>query len=51
MLGEGRTQGSPAGQVRVNPALDYQQREYSEEDFGEDFYIDLDKYGEGGEQA
>ena len=46
-----KSQGGPAGVPRTNPALDYQQREYSEEDFGEDFYIDLDKYGEGGEQA
>lgn len=29
-----------------NPALDYQQREYKDEDYGENFYIDLDKYGE-----
>ena len=33
----------------ANPALNYEQREYKEEDFGEDFFIDLDKYGEGGE--
>ena len=32
-----------------NPALNYEQREYRDEDFGDDFYIDLDKYGEGGE--
>lgn len=30
-----------------NPALDYKQREYKAEDYGDDFYIDLDKYGEG----
>ena len=34
-----------------NPALNYVQREYGEEDFGDDFYIDLDKYGEGGDKA
>ena len=32
-----------------NPALNYEQREYRDEDFGEDFYVDLDKYGEGDE--
>lgn len=30
-----------------NPALNYTQREYKEDDFGDDFFIDLDKYGEG----
>jgi predicted phage replisome organizer len=30
-----------------NPALNYEQREYKAEDYGDDFYIDLDKYGEG----
>lgn len=30
-----------------NPALDYQQRNYTEDHFGEDFFLDLDKYGEG----
>lgn len=29
-----------------NPALDYQQRDYDAEDYGDDFFIDLDKYGE-----
>ena len=33
---------------KANPALDYAQREYKDEDFGEDFYVDLDKYGEEG---
>lgn len=33
----------------ANPAMNYEQREYKEEDFGEDFFIDLDKYGAGGE--
>ena len=28
-----------------NPALNYEQREYKDEDFGDDFFIDLDKYG------
>jgi len=36
--------GAPA-----NPALNYEQREYREEDFGDDFFIDLDHYGEGGD--
>ena len=31
---------------RDNPALNYQQREYRDDDYGDDFYIDLDKYGE-----
>ena len=35
----------------VNPALNYEQREYREEDFGDDFFIDLDRYGEGGDKA
>ena len=30
-----------------NPALNFEQREYKDEDFGDDFFIDLDKYGEG----
>ena len=34
-----------------NPALNYQQRTYTEDMFGEDFFIDLDKYGDGGDQA
>lgn len=29
-----------------NPALDYAQRVYRDEDFGEDFFVDLSKYGE-----
>lgn len=29
-----------------NPALNYEQREYHQEDYGDDFFIDLDKYGE-----
>ena len=33
----------------VNPALNYAQREYTEADFGDDFYVDLDQYGEGGD--
>lgn len=32
--------------ARANPAMDYQQREYREEDFGDDFFVDLDKYRE-----
>ena len=35
-----------AGSAKPNPALDYAQREYSEQDYGDDFYFDLDKYGE-----
>lgn len=33
----------------ANPALDYAQREYRDEDFGDDFFVDLDKYGNGGD--
>ena len=33
-----------------NPALDYSQREYRDEDFGEDFFVDLSKYGKEGGQ-
>ena len=28
-----------------NPALDYQQREYTDADFGDDFFVDLERYG------
>ena len=38
-------------EASANPALNYSQREYREEDYGDDFYVDLDKYVEGGEQA
>ena len=31
-----------------NPALDYRQREYRDDQFGDDFYVDLSKYGEEG---
>lgn len=30
---------------RDNPALDYEQREYRAEDFGDGFFVDLDQYG------
>ena len=33
----------------ANPALNYGQREYREEDFGDDFYFDVKKYREGGD--
>lgn len=42
---------APARPERRNPALDYAQREYRDEDFGENFFIDLDKYGEEGQTA
>ena len=29
-----------------NPAHNYEQREYKDEDYGDDFFIDLDQYGE-----
>ena len=40
---------SPAKAGAANPALDYAQREYRDEDYGDDFFIDLDKYGEEGD--
>lgn len=33
--------------VKTNQAQNYEQREYRDEDYGDDFFIDLDKYGEG----
>ena len=36
-----------SGNTTTNTALNYEQREYRDEDFGDDFFIDLDKYGEG----
>lgn len=30
---------------KPNPALDYAQRSYTDKDFGDDFFIDLNKYG------
>ena len=41
-----RQSGRGAGDKPANPALDYAQREYRDEDFGDDFFVDLDKYGE-----
>ena len=40
--------GGQPGQS-ANPALNYAQREYRDEDFGDDFYVNLDEYGEGGD--
>lgn len=43
-----QSRNSPA-QANINPALNYDQRTYTNEDFGDDFFIDLDKeYGNGG---
>ena len=39
---------APAGKPAANPALDYAQRKYTDADYGDDFFIDLDKYGEEG---
>ena len=39
---------APAGKPAANPALDYAQRKYTDADDGDDFFIDLDKYGEEG---
>ena len=47
----GRATAKAADRAPANPALDYAQREYRDEDFGDDFFIDLDKYGEGGDKA
>lgn len=33
-------------QARAAPSQDYTQREYRDEDFGEDFFVDLSQYGE-----
>ena len=46
-----RRKAADRGKAPANPALNYTQREYRQEDFGEDFYMDLDKYGEGGDKA
>lgn len=32
-------------QNKPNPALDYSQRKYTDADFGDDFFVDLSKYG------
>jgi len=37
-------QSAAAKVTPVNPALDYDQREYKDEDFGDDFFVDLDAY-------
>ncbi len=34
-------------QAGRNPALNYEQRNYTEDMFGEDFFVDLDKYAGG----
>ena len=49
--GSDRKSSGKGGKAPANPALDYSQRDYRDEDFGESFYIDLDKYGEGGDKA
>lgn len=38
---------APEKEKPANPALDYTQREYKDEDFGDDFFVDLSKYAEG----
>ena len=44
-----RPSGAPAA---ANPALGYAQREYRDEDFGDDFFFDVVKeYGDGGKDA
>lgn len=48
--GDFRTRRAAAGRDRAewwhNPALDYAQREYKQEDFNEGFYVDLSQYAE-----
>lgn len=39
-----REKKQSAQSVTQNPALNYQQREYRDEDFGEDFYFNYDKF-------
>ncbi len=46
-----RKSSGQGGTQPANPALEYSQREYKEEDFGDDFYFDVKKYREGGDQA
>lgn len=43
------TPAAPAERA-INPALNYEQREYRDEDFGDDFFVDLDRYGEEGDK-
>lgn len=43
---EKRNGVGPANAKEPNPALNYQQREYHDEDFGDDFFEDLTKYAE-----
>ena len=38
------------GAQPANPALNYQQRTYTDDDYGDDFFVDLDK-GNGGDKA
>lgn len=45
---EPRYAKADTGIARKNPALDYDQREYREEDFGEGFFVDLSKYDQEG---
>ena len=39
-------QARAASAPAQNPALNYAQREYKEEDYGDDFFVDLDKYAD-----
>lgn len=42
-----RQDEQPKQAVRDNPFNQYEQREYKTEDFGDDFFVDLEHYGEG----
>ena len=46
-VGRAAASAPASGNTTTNIALNYEQREYRDEDFGDDFFIDLDKYGEG----
>lgn len=39
-----RSGAAQSGEKPANPALDYAQREYRDEDFGDDFYFDYDRF-------
>ena len=47
-----RDRRASGAQAAKNPALDYAQREYKDEDFGDDFFFDVVKeYKDGGDGA
>ena len=44
--GQGDGPRNHASPEKANPALDYQQRSWCDDDFGDDFFVDLDRYGD-----